>query len=959
VREFPAGIVTFLLTDVEGSTAAWERDPEMMAKAIADLDDVVGTAVGAGGGVLVKSRGEGDSHFCVFERPVDAVAVALALMQSLAEGPLRIRVGIHTGEVELRDGDYYGRTVNRAARLRSAGNGGQVILSDVTAGLVKEALPSEASLKDLGTHRLKDLAEAETIWQLAHSAVPVTETPLHTLDLVRNNLPLQLTEVIGREDAVAEVQVLMATRRLVTLVGLGGSGKTRLGLQVAAESAERFAGGAWFVEVAPLSESSAVAPAVVSAIGGQPGADPLVMAADWIGSRAVLLVLDNCETQIDGCAEVARELLKRCPNLVVVATSRQPLDVSGEAVYRVPPLGLPEPGVSVDPARLSGFAAVQLFVDRGRLVDPEFSVTTSNADSVAALCVGLGGMPLALELAAARLRVLTPDQILARLADRLGALEGPGRGEGHRSVRGAIEWSHDLLKPREQVLFRRLALFEAPAGLDAVEEICSDWVTDPVDDLSNLVDLSLVTAERVGTGMRYRLQALVRDFGLERLDAADERDVSERARADWARGLYDNLRQCDFQESALRDEVRSSRPDVVAALTWLESGDAPGFVELAKWAVAIWNALGWWSLAVTWARRLMADSLMSDRWRAYLTRTIGEMMVCQEKNEEALAIGEECLRMAREMGDPLEEEFAHNMVGGSHWQLRNLPPARHHLEQALELARRREDGFQNAALYAQNLGLVSGSEGAFDQAADWFRTSVDLSRDTWQRVLGLRNLASLAKNRGDHSSASALYSECVDISRLHGNPAAESDALARLGHIAELEGDWQAAGVHRIAARDVAAQSGDPSSLARRTIELARHKSALGLRDEADDLLEAGLEVLADYPEQRLVVLRSQAKAVTDAREADMARRLARLFLESAERDAGAKEIAYARLLLAEREAGAGNRPEAERLARTAQAELRAFAGAFISGRPATDLVTRCEKVLAEIGGSGSVERAK
>ena len=552
MAELPSGTVTFLFTDIEGSTARWEGHPDAMRAALARHDALVRAAIVEHRGHVVKTMG--DAFHAAFSRAPDAVAAALDAQRRLqAEpwgevGPLRVRMALHTGVAEERDGDYYGPPLNRAARLLSAGHGGQVLLSQATRELVRDGLSEGAALIDLGEHRLKDLARPERVFQVVSPGLAADFPQLRALDSSPNNLPIQLTPLIGRERAVRAVMALLTggdpspspgQARLVTLTGPGGIGKTRLGLQVAAELVGAYDDGVVVVELAPISDASLVAPRIAQALGmadtsGRPPVDILV---ERLRDRRLLLVLDNFE-QVLPATSVVDDLLRSCPALSIMVTSRAPLQLRSEHEYPVPPLVLPEVGRPLSPEALSQYEAVALFIDRSAAIRPDFAVTNANAPAVAGICARLDGLPLAIELAAARIRLLPPEALLARLEHSLDLLVGGRRDLPARqqTLRSAIAWSFDLLDVPEQRLFRRLGVFVGGFTLEAAEAICSqdgDLEIDTLDGIGSLVDASLVRLDRTTIGEpRYALLETVREFALERLEASGELSRTQRHHRD-------------------------------------------------------------------------------------------------------------------------------------------------------------------------------------------------------------------------------------------------------------------------------------------------------------------------------------------------------------------------------------------------------------------------------------------
>jgi class 3 adenylate cyclase len=449
--EVPTGTVTFLLTDIEGSTRLWEEHPEAMEAVLARHDDLAAGIVAAHDGILVKHRGEGDSLFAVFPRALDAITTACALQRALqtevwpANLPLRVRMAIHTGDAAVREGDYLGTAVNRCARLRAAAHGGQVLLSAATQELIRDQLPEGVSLRDLGAHRLRDLHQPEHLFQLLHPDLPADFPPLRSLEAFAHNLPAQLTSFIGREREMADVKRLLAASRLLTLTGAGGCGKTRLALHVAADLVEEYPHGAWLVELAALSDPALVPQAVATALGvrEEPGRPLTATLNDYLRSRSLLLVLDNCEHLLAACAQLVESLLRVCPKLRMLTSSREGLGVGGEQTYRVASLSLPDPQHLPALDQLQEVEAVRLFAERARLSQPNFAVTSTNATAVAAVCQRLDGIPLAIELAAARVKSLPVETIHARLDDRFRLLSGGSRTALPRqqTLRALIDWS--------------------------------------------------------------------------------------------------------------------------------------------------------------------------------------------------------------------------------------------------------------------------------------------------------------------------------------------------------------------------------------------------------------------------------------------------------------------------------------------------------------------------------------
>jgi predicted ATPase/class 3 adenylate cyclase len=543
----PTGTVTFLFTDIEGSTKLWERSPQAMQAALIRHDQILREAIEERGGYVFKTVG--DAFCAAFPDAPSALEVALEVQRALSAeewgdeiGFLRVRMALHTGSAEARGGDYFGPPVNRVARLLSAGHGGQTLLSLATQELVRDELPQETELKDLGERRLKDLFRPERLFQLVVPNLPASFPTLRTLDARLNNLPVQPTALVGREREVTEVcaRLRRPDVRLLTLTGPGGTGKTRLGLQAAAERLDEFEGGVFFVALAPVSDPDLVASTIAGPLGVvESGEQPLEESLkDHLRTKELLLLLDNFE-QVLEAAPLVGELLATCPRLKVLATSRTVLKVYGEHEYAVPPLGLPDPSRLPPIERLTEYEAVRLFVERAGAAKADFSITNESAPAVAEICVRLDGLPLAIELAAARIKMLPPKAMLQRLSSRLKLLTGGARDlpERQRTLRGTIEWSHALLEEGEQLLFARLAVFSGGRTLEAIEAICDaegDLPVEAFEGVSSLLDKSLIGQEEGPNGEpRLVMLETIHEFAREKLGESAEAEQIKRVHAEY------------------------------------------------------------------------------------------------------------------------------------------------------------------------------------------------------------------------------------------------------------------------------------------------------------------------------------------------------------------------------------------------------------------------------------------
>lgn len=671
----PTGEVTFLFTDIEGSTLLWEQWPDTMEPALAEHDRIVRAIVGAHGGYVFTTAG--DSFSVAFGSPEDALASAIEI-QRVTRDPvggvdLRIRMGLHTGPAAIRDGDYFGASLNRCARLTSAGHGGQVLLSRSTTMLVERALPDGADLLDLGEHRLRDLSEPEHIHQLRHPDLVASFPKLRSLEGPGDNLPGQLTSFVGREAEIAAIESLLREHRLVTLSGTGGAGKTRLALQVAEDLVSEFPHGLRFAELAALVDNDVFVNEVAERFGASPVKDVPLMTTitETVGDRHMLLILDNCEQIIGFVASLARELLLGCPNLRIIATSRERLAIAGEVLYRVPSLSLPTP--DVDHSSAMDFDAVRLFVDRARLADPEFELVADNVGDVVSICHRLDGIPLALELAAARIRSMSPAQVSARLDERFRILTGAERSGSQRqqTLLRTIEWSHDLLDERERTAFRRLGVFVSDFSLDAAENVVATGSIDEYDVvelLTSLVDKSMVTTESgSGATTRYQLLESIRVFALVKLDEASElRGTSVRHAeyyADFAEALQVMYRKSDLAAALIgldedEDNLRSSLRFAFDSELWVTGG------RIVSALGYLWYQAGTSREGADWCREFFdADPDLPDLIRAGALHSYALVLSSIGRPELGIEVLNEEIALRRLLDDPARLAAALNNLG--------------------------------------------------------------------------------------------------------------------------------------------------------------------------------------------------------------------------------------------------------------------------------------------------------
>ena len=868
----PSGTVTLLFTDVEGSTRLWETEPEPMARALRRHDEILRTAIGQAGGFVFKTVG--DAFCAAFATPQAALDAAAAAQRELGAEPwptgrpIRVRMSLHTGVCEERDNDYFGPVVNRAARLEAVAHGGQVLISGATAELLTESLPEGVTLRDLGLHRLKDLGRPERVFQLEAQFLQQGFPPLASLDNpeLPNNLPGQLSAFVGREPELTRVRSLVASSRLVTLTGAGGCGKTRLALQVAAELLGTARDGVWFVGLASLTDAAEIPDAVAAVLGladqgGQPS--PIESLTDALREQDVLIVLDNCEHVIDGAAKFCAQLVRDCPRLRILATSRELLGIDGEHVYRVPSMSLPPAEAEADADAVDEIAAsdaVRLFVDRAQAQDPGFVLDDASAPLVASVCRRLDGIPLALELAAARLSSMSLRQVSDRLDQRFRLLTGGSRTAMPRqqTLQAAVEWSFGLLTALERDVLRRLSVFAGGFELEAAEVICAgDNVDafDVLDLLSSLVGKSLLVAGRTPESVRYRMletirqyaaQDLLRSGGEDQVAAVRDRHAGYFARlaeeaapalagpgqGNWLRRLdlewknlcaaADHLAAEGRTDDVLRLGVWLQRFAVsrgyCVVLTWLRhavtSADGGTSVLLAEALVAI----GWMTETL---QRIDADAQV--RAGQCGERALGMARELGDRRLEARALfvlagvaffhgdtgrlrrlGEEGVAIAREIGDLhlRGELLACLCVGGPSAEVRRL-----RLE-ALDCFRRTGDD-----MYAANeMHMIYGldlQEGRLEDARAYLTEAIATAEKLGARVFLYfmrTDLVILRLIEGRHEEAASLVRQCLLTARRIGLHLDVSELLFGAACCVAWQGDHaRAARLHGAAAKEMAA----------------------------------------------------------------------------------------------------------------------------------------------------------
>jgi predicted ATPase/Tfp pilus assembly protein PilF len=720
---------------------------------------------------------------------------------------VRVRMGLHTGEAQISSSDYIGIDVHRAARIAAAAHGGQVLLSQKTYELVENQLPEGVTVQDLGEHRLKDLRQPKHLYQLEIADLPADFPPIQSLDAVLNNLPVQLTSFVGRENELGEIKKLIETSRLVTLTGAGGSGKTRLALQVAAEMSEYFHNGVFFVALAPIINPGLVAATIAQALGiiESAGRSILDNLKDYLRGKSLLLVLDNFEQVISAAALVA-DLLAECGELKILVTSREALRVSVEREYSVPPLALPDLTKLPSLGSLSQFAAVDLFVQRTQAVKPDFEITNESAPVIAEICNRLDGLPLAIELAAARIKVLPPPDMLVRLENRLTILTGGARNLPARqqTLRNAIAWSYDLLNENEQKLFRQLSVFVSGCTLDSVEAVAGD-ATERLfilDILESLVDKSLLREVKGLSGEpRFGMLETLREFGLEQLEANGAQDAIRYRHAGFFLSLAEGAEASleSAQQVQWMDRMEREHDNLRAALEW--SRTAPEAEELClRLAGALglfWEVRGHFSEGRERLSAILSTEIAQGGTaaRARLLTRAAELAYRQSDYPATSSLAQESLAIYREIGDQQGVASTLIKLGNAATERGSYAAAARFLEEALAIWRELEDKHGTARALI-SLGWVALRSGDHKLADTRLKEALTLSRELGDaRSMGfeLSGLGEVALRQGDYARATQLMEQSLEVRRQLGNKWGVGVSLGMLGWVAMRERDWERA----------------------------------------------------------------------------------------------------------------------------------------------------------------------
>lgn len=872
----PTGTVTFLFTDIEGSTSLWEQFPQAMHTALACHDELLRRAIAGHNGTVFKTIG--DAFCAVFPSAQLAVQAALEsqflLQDELPPAPIiKVRMALNTGIAEHRDNDYFGQPLNRVARLLSVAHGGQVLLSQSTVELVRDQLPAPITLVDLGSHKLRDLSRPETIFQLGHPRLPSEFPRLTSLNNSSTNLPAQTTSFIGREQEISEIKKLLTTTRLLTLTGPGGAGKTRLSLQVAADMQDQFSDGIWFIELAPLSDPALVPQAVAQAMnfpeeGGRSLIQTLIAN---IGSRKILLMLDNCEHLLHACAELSSALLRSCSNIKILTSSREGMSIAGETLYRIPPLSRPDLSRQLTPQTLLQYEAVKLFVERASAVAPAFNVTRQNAPALAQVCHRLDGIPLAIELAAARVRALSIEAIATRLDDRFRLLTGGSRTALPRqqTLRALIDWSYDLLNDQEKTLLRRLSVFAGGWSLEAAEAVCAgnpveEW--ELLDFLTSLVDKSLVIYEETEGTARYRLLETVRQYSRDRLAEFDETGNTKRLfRTFFLKLAEEAMPQLQGPDAATwlnslqteNDNLRAAFDDCIAALDGGEQS-----LRLSASLMRFWEIRGYFAEGRERLTAALAhpDAQGRTEARSNALHGAGNLAMKMGNYDLARSYYEESLAIRREID--YQRGICGSLInlGVLAQHQADYQTARAHYLEALPLTRALKN-VRWEAVCLENLGEVAISLGEFAEARQLNEQSLALARSSGDNEAiahSLHQLGNVACKEGHYAEARKSLRECLRLCLEAGNRYLAAFALEAYAEVCRLESEKELATLLYAAAHQLRDLIGSPLPPYRQeeySASIADLRDTLGT--EYSDTWARGLDWAWEQAVQEVLLTRS------------------------------------------------------------------------------------------------------
>lgn len=897
MSDYPTGTVTFLFTDIEGSTALWEQFPAEMPGMMADHDAMIEGAVEDAGGLIVRPRGEGDSRFAVFVLAEAAIRAAAAIQRVMAGGfdelpaSLSARIGIHTGSADWRAGDYYGSAVNRCARIRGLAHGGQVLLSQATAELVRDSLAGGLTLIELGTYSLKGLNRPETVYQLWIPGLRNEFPALLTAKQPAIHLPQPPTALVGRESEQREINDLLAQKsvRLVTLTGPGGTGKTRLGMAVGYALADDFPDGVYFVDLAPISDAVLVMTTIAHALGIREGGGrpPFENLKEYLADRELLLILDNLE-QIVAVAPDVAQLLAAAPRVKMLATSRIPLQIRGEREYPVPMLPTPPDDATLSEAELFDYESVRLFVQQAQAARPSFALSADNAAAVAAICRRLDGLPLAIEIAAARVRMLPPAALLKRLDQSMktlvgGAADLPAR---QQTLRGAIDWSYDLLQPDEQTLFRRLGVFVGGFSLESVEAICNpDGELDAFSGIEALLRNSLLRQVEWGfDDPRFDMLQTIRDYALEKLAESGETSSLRKAHGEYFAQEVMNKWQFMFGAESLArlDYLEAEHDNYRAAVTWALEPDHELWVasQICVFQTWFWYRHGHFHEGREWSERVVRATegseglsrAMSLLAAAFMEMWQGDLAIAGQNAETAIGEFESA---HFEIGLTLAH-VAYGIILINQGRDRE---AYTHITIAAEMFDQTGDLWDKATALV-HLANASLGLGQYEQALTWLRTARPIAEqlgDPWLMAFSLNNFGEVARAQEDYEKAREYYTQSEALFRRADAVGDQARSIHTMAYLALHDGDVPRAEELFRESLTAFRKLGNKRGMAECLAGLAAVAVTLGKAEQSALLLGAAGTQMASsgaawWPADRVEVERTRERLMATLNEKELSR---------------------------------------------------------------------------------------
>ena len=851
MNDLPSGTVTFLFTDIESSTKIAREHPETWETLRSRHDQILREAIESNNGYVFQIIG--DAFCAAFHTAGESVRATVKAQMDLnnenwGNSAIKVRMGIHTGKADIQaSGEYHGYlTMSQVQRLMSAAHGGQVLVSLATQELVRDEMPEGVTLRDMGERRLKDMIRPEHIYQLVIANLPTDFPPIKTLDVYHHNIPAQMTSFIGRETEMAEIKQTLSEHRLVTLTGSGGSGKTRLSLEVGTECLNQFSNGVWLAELAPVTDPTLVPQTLLSIFNLREDSHRSVLEVliDYLRAKTLLLVLDNCEHLIEACAQISELLLRACPKLRILASSREALGIAGEVAYRVPSLNTPNPTQLPSLDKLEKVDSIQLFIERATTAKPGFTLTKDNASFIAQICYRLDGIPLALELAASRVKVLSPEQIAARLDDRFRLLTGGSRTALPRqqTLRAMIDWSYSLLSEQEKTLFRRLSVFVGGWTLEAAESVCGEERSgvDVLDLLTRLVDKSLVFIEESIGEIRYHRLETIRQYSREKFFETDEVEAVRDRHLDhfvqFAELVDENLKGAD--QLVWQNRMSAEQDNLRAALEWGLNRNPDSALRIAGAANLFWTAGGYSAEGFRWTQKALeqVEKILAPQGitieqrlatRARALRGLTRLYLALGDNANAKRVAEESVALYRQSQDqrglsfalvvlayPLEflgervraeavlqESYSIACAEGDVYVIcrslnrlarvivdlhHDLDLSQRYVEESLRLAR--EAGLRSQEAQASEiLGSIAIHRNDHDEARSHFKESMRVYEEIgamFNVILEKSNLAHLERKLGNYADALEYYRETIIAFRDIGQTGAVSHQLECFGFIA-------------------------------------------------------------------------------------------------------------------------------------------------------------------------------